>query len=120
MGELGRNPRTDRTKWEGMDPKVRERFHEFGDAMSRIEGMVTAMMVRVPEKPGDVPVLAEKVRHLELGQSDMKVQITDTDKKLSTKIDNVESKLDSLTLRVVGGTTVLTTIATIVVNVLTR
>lgn len=114
MGELGRNPRTDRTKYEGMDPSVRERFHEFGDNISRVEGIVTALMMRVPESPAEVPVLAEKVRNLETGQSDMKIQITQTDQKLSKKIDDVDTKLDSLTLRVVSLTAIFTPIAVIV------
>lgn len=118
MGELGKNPRTDRQKYEGMDPVVRERFHEFGDNISRVEGMVTALMLRVPDHPAEVPVLAEKVRTLESGQADMKKQIEQTDQKLSSKIDSVDTKLDSLTMRVVGATTLLTVIGSLAVQLI--
>lgn len=127
MAELGRNPRTDHTKYAGMDPNVRERFHEFGDAISRIEGMVAAVVLRVPESPAEVPVLAEKVRNLESGQSDMKAQITETDRKLSVKVDAVDIKVDALNeklnvfaLKVAGGTAVLTALVTGIVSIATK
>ena len=99
----------DPQKWADMDPLVRSRFHEMGNHIMRLEGIIAGLSMRVPEKPEEVPVLKVEVAALK-----------ENHKALDAAVRAIDSKLDSLTVRIVGGTTLLTAAVTGVVQYLTR
>lgn len=96
----------DGVRWSEMDPNIRLRFHEIGNHVTRLEGIITGLSMRVPEKPGTVPLIEEKVRNLEGGQQ-----------RMEQKVDKLSDKLNSLTIKIVGGTTVLTGLVTALVQI---
>lgn len=84
-------------RWSEMDPNVRIRFHELGNHISRLEGIITGLSLKVPNDPAVVPVLQEKVTNLESSH-----------RAIEAKVDKVADKLNSLTIKVVGASTLAT------------
>lgn len=99
----------DPIKWSEMDAATRLRFHEMGNHIVRLEGVLTGLSMRVPSDPAAVPLLQEKVNNLESSH-----------RAIETKVDKIGEKLNSLTIKVVGGTTIATTIVSFAVQVLGR
>jgi hypothetical protein len=99
----------DPMRWADMEPAVRLRFHELGNHISRLEGVIAGINMRVPSDPAEVPVLREKVANLESGQ-----------RAIEEKVDKINEKLNSLSIRVVASTTAATGVVSILVNTLLK
>ena len=99
----------DPARWANMDPLVRTRFHELANHITRQDGVIAGLSMRVPERPEAIPVLQVEVSALKESHRD-----------LASSVKGIDDKLDSLLLRIVGATTVMTVLGTLAVNLITR
>lgn len=141
MSGIPHPPQSDSAQWKSMDPLVRDRFHEFGNYLMVIHGIIVGLSMRVPDKPEVVPILQERVRVLEEGHRGIREDIASSRTELTNMrhdlngsnerlredlsassaamredLNNVATELRgdmaSLGLKIAGGTTILVTIVT--------
>lgn len=119
MRELEKRPSPiDPERWVDMDPKLRIRFHELGNHIARLEGLITGLAMRTPEKPETIPLLESKVALLDERQRDilgkvenvktqigtLDVKIAASQKEVLEEVGKVDEKVNSLLLKTVGAT----------------
>ncbi len=107
----------DPTRWTGMDPAVRDRFHEFGNHISRLEGVIAGLSMRTPPKPETLPMLEREVEYVKQSQLNLRSEVSDFRRELSGELKGLRDDVAGLTLRVVAGSSVLTAIVTAGVQV---
>jgi hypothetical protein len=109
----------DPKRWASMDPEIRLRFHELANHISRLEGIITGLSLRTPDKPETIPLLKQQVRGIEASQTELKQEVATVRTELGSKIDDVKDDVNGLALKVAGGTALVTGIVTAIVQLAT-
>jgi hypothetical protein len=89
----------DPKRWSDMDPLVRTRFHEFGNHIMRLEGMIAGLTMRLPEDPHAIRLMQDRQERQEEAMTEMREDVK-----------GIRKDLNSLTLKIVGSVTLVTAI----------
>ncbi len=96
MSSLQKRPDPiDKQRWRDMDPLVRDRFHEMADHQTKLEGLIAALVLLVPERPETVPLLEERVGNLQRGADRTEQKVDQVNAKIDKKVGELHTKLDT-------------------------
>lgn len=87
-------PMSPPSKWSDMDPKVRDRFHEMGNYLMVLHGVVVGLSMRVPRDPNMISSLQSRNEELWRRFDDMKADHVDGMRKLGEKVDQTAEKME--------------------------